>query len=93
VYRAPLAADVVDARDVTVTVSGRGGVGAEPARLSIDRGPWVGITAWAGPWPLDERWWTAAHRRRARWQVVTTDGHAHLLAVEGSRWFVEASYE
>jgi len=27
-----------------------------------------------GPWPVDEHWWTAAPRRRARWQVITADG-------------------
>jgi protein ImuB len=42
---------------------------------------------------VDERWWTAAPRRRARWQVVTTDGRAHLLGIEDGRWHVQATYE
>ncbi|HEV2760193.1 MAG TPA: DNA polymerase Y family protein [Acidimicrobiales bacterium] len=64
------------------------------ARLSVDGGPWSAVTAWAGPWPVDERWWDdAAHHRRARWQVVTAGGTAHLLSQEGDRWEVEATYD
>jgi len=64
------------------------------ARLSVVGGPWSAVTAWAGPWPVDERWWDdAAHHRRARWQVVTVEGTAHLLSQEGDRWAVEATYD
>jgi protein ImuB len=64
------------------------------ARVSVAGGPWSPVAAWAGPWPVDERWWDdAAHRRRARWQVVTADGVAHLLSQEGDRWAVEATYD
>jgi protein ImuB len=84
---------VVDAIGTAVAVTGRGSPSADPARLSIGGGPWADITAWAGPWPVDERWWTAAPRRRARWQVITADGRAHLLALEGGRWLVEATYD
>jgi protein ImuB len=94
VYANPSRAEVVDVRNKPVTVSGRGSASAEPAKLSIGGGPWTEIAAWAGPWLVDERWWDAdAHRRRARWQVVTADGTAHLLAVEGGRWSVEATYD
>ena len=64
------------------------------ARLSVAGGPWAAVTAWAGPWPVDERWWDgAAHRRRARWQVVTADGTAYLLSQQADRWEVEATYD
>jgi protein ImuB len=64
------------------------------ARLSVAGGPWSAVTAWAGPWPVDERWWDGvAHRRRARWQVVTVDGTAHLLSQHDDRWEVEATYD
>jgi protein ImuB len=72
------------------------GVPAEvaDARLSVAGGPWSTVAAWAGPWPIDERWWDqAAHQRRARWQVVTTEGVAHLLSQQGDRWEVEATYD
>jgi protein ImuB len=87
-------AEVVDAAGVPVTVTGRGQASAEPSRLRIAGGPWVEIESWAGPWPVDERWWDATvHRRRARWQLVTIEGSAHLLRVEHGRWWVEATYD
>ena len=64
------------------------------ARLSVAGGPWSAVTAWAGPWPVDERWWDdAAHRRRVRWQVLTANGAAYLLSQQGGRWEVEATYD
>lgn len=51
------------------------------------------IDAWAGPWPLEERWWDSGGRRRARFQVSTADGGAYLLAREGRCWWVEATYD
>lgn len=87
-------AEVVDSDGEPVGVSGRGLATAAPARLSCNRGPWLDIDAWAGPWPVDERWWdAAAHRRRARFQVRVADGRAHLLSVEAGRWWVEATYD
>jgi protein ImuB len=86
--------EVFDASGQPVTVSGRGMASAAPARLSIRGGGWVELAAWAGPWPADERWWDPpSRRRRARFQVVDTSGAAHLLAVEGNRWWVEAVYD
>ncbi|MDQ3980207.1 MAG: DNA polymerase Y family protein [Actinomycetota bacterium] len=87
-------AEVLDAAGVAVSVTGRGAVSAPPARVSIAGRPPVEVVAWAGPWPVDERWWdAAAHRRWARWQVVTADGGAHLLRLEGGCWAVEATYD
>ena len=89
-----VAAEVVDGDGRAVTVSGRGTASAEPALLSVDGGRWTEVVAWTGPWPMDERWWDSdTHRRRARWQVITADGTAHLLGVEGGRWSVEATYD
>src|SRR4051812_18355497 len=94
VHGTPTRAEVVDERGEPVSVSGRGAPSGEPAKISVDKRPWVDVLAWAGPWPVDERWWDPqAHRRRARWQVLTADGTAHLLAVEGGRWSVEATYD
>jgi protein ImuB len=77
-----------------VTVSARGVASAAPARLSVDGQPWLDVTAWAGPWPLEERWWDSARRRRrARLQVVTVDGQARLATLERGRWQVEATYD
>jgi len=93
VHHEPVPAEVLDGEGTTVTVSGRGMVSAPPARLSVAGGPWAPVEAWAGPWPAEERWWDPhGHRRRARLQVLA-GGHAHLLALEGGRWWVEATYD
>ena len=93
VFAAPLAAEVVGPAGEPVAVTGRGSVTTTPARVSVDGGRWAHVDGWAGPWPVDERWWDAAgHRRRARFQVVAGDG-AWLLALEGGRWWAEASYD
>jgi hypothetical protein len=91
VHPAPLPADLADADGQPVSVSGRGLLTAVPGRLSVDKSPWSTVTAWAGPWPSDERWWSRSRRRSARLQAVTGAG-AHLLLVERGRWWVEATY-
>jgi protein ImuB len=94
VHLEPVPAEVIDRDGKVVAVTGRGLATGVPARVSIAGGAWVDVSAWAGPWPVDERWWDpAAHQRRARWQVVTADGAAHLLVVAGGRWSVEATYD
>ncbi|MEU4638398.1 DNA polymerase Y family protein, partial [Micromonospora chalcea] len=94
VLPAPLAADVRDAAGDPVVVSARLAVSAAPARLTVGDGRPAEITGWAGPWPVDERWWAPAEaRRRARFQVCLADGAALLLAVEGGQWLVEAIYD
>ena len=86
--------EVVDGRCRPVTVSGRADVSAAPAQLNRRGRASVGVAAWAGPWPVDERWWDPArHRRRARFQIVTNDGTAHLVVLEAGRWWLEATYD
>jgi protein ImuB len=87
-------AEVIDRSGEPVAVTGRGLATSSPFRVSLAGGPWADVVAWAGPWPVDERWWDAATRcRRARAQVVTAGGDAHLLALHGGRWVVEATYD
>jgi protein ImuB len=90
----PVAVDVVDRQGEPVRVSGRGFVSSPPARLTIGNRAPETIVAWAGPWPVEERWWDDASRRRlARFQLVTEDGVARLLTVEGGRWWLAAVYD
>ncbi|GAB3181093.1 protein ImuB [Micromonospora palomenae] len=90
----PLAASVHDAAGEPVVVSARLAVSAAPARLAVGTARPVEIVGWAGPWPVDERWWAPAEaRRRARFQVCLADGAALLLAVEAGQWLVEAIYD
>ncbi|MGN6177208.1 MAG: DNA polymerase Y family protein [Streptosporangiaceae bacterium] len=94
VYPAPLPARIADESGVTVAVSGRGLVSAPPARMSADGAPWLAVTAWTGPWPVTERWWhPRTARRRARFQLVTEDGAAWLVAIQDGGWLIEARYD
>ena len=89
----PLAAALVDGGGGEVGCSATGLATAAPARLSVAGGPWQEVATWAGPWPADERWWAAGHRRRARMQLVTTSGAAYLVVREGTAWWVEGAYD
>jgi protein ImuB len=57
------------------------------------------VTSWAGPWPVDERWWDpATHSRVVRLQLVDVHGRAYLVAGEmshadGPRWTLEGVYD
>jgi protein ImuB len=94
VLPAPRAAQVTDGSGSTVNVNGRGLLSAPPVTISIDGAPAVNVTAWAGPWPVEERWWdTDRGRRAARVQVCTDDGIARLLTLEAGQWWVEAIYD
>ena len=89
------AARVVDVAGLPVTVNGRGEASAAPARLEA-RG-WsrsYRVEAWAGPWPVEERWWDPAQQRRAaRLQVVLDDDSAWLVVLEGGCWWLAARYD
>ena len=56
------------------------------------------IVGWAGPWPVDERWWDSRTSHRcARFQVACADGRAFVLRYEATtaagHWWIEASYD
>jgi protein ImuB len=86
-------ADVVDDAGHTVRVNGRGALSAAPVTLAMPGRSPRDVTAWAGPWPLDERWWDPEqHRRLARFQLTTVDGAAYLAVVEHQRWWITAVY-
>ena len=92
VHDPPRTADLCDATGQPVEVSGRGLLSSEPAVLAVENGAFEPIVAWAGPWPLEERWWEAGRRRRARIQVVMEGGAAYVVSRETGGWWVEATY-
>ena len=50
------------------------------------------VLLWAGPWPVDEGWWTPqGASRRAYLQVVTDTGPPRLLVRSGG-WWLDAVY-
>jgi len=77
-----------------VTVDARGGLSGTPVGFSHG-GPVRPLTAWAGPWPVDERWWEtdASGACANRFQVVDDTGLAWLLVNEGGSWWAEARYD
>jgi protein ImuB len=90
----PQPAVVVDAAGTPVGVSARLELTGEPAGLLLGTGPPAEIAGWAGPWPVNERWWAPAEaRRRARFQICLADGRAFLLSLSGGHWAVEAIYD
>jgi protein ImuB len=77
-----------------VVVDDRDGISGPPAALVTPGRPATQVEAWAGPWPLEERWWDAASAVRLhRMQVTCADGSAWLLAHDASGWWAEARYD
>ncbi len=85
--------EVTDIDGQPVRVTARLAVTGAPARLTQDRQS-IDITGWAGPWPVDERWWDPAEAiRKARFQVSLSDGRALLLRLSDGAWAIEARYD
>ncbi|HEU4360643.1 MAG TPA: DNA polymerase Y family protein [Mycobacterium sp.] len=104
--------ELLDAQRNPIRVTGRGLFSADPAYLAgwNDRKGQhrrdCRLRWWAGPWPVDERWWdpdrTAAGTagRVARAQVLLDSalesgepGPALLLCYRRRRWYLEGAYE
>ncbi|MEP7046874.1 MAG: DNA polymerase Y family protein [Ilumatobacteraceae bacterium] len=103
VHAQPLAIEVLDDDGRPVQVTARGAVSAAPATVqrgaiggngsSSSREPVEPVVAWAGPWPLEERWWDAARARRsARFQLLTGSGSLLLVCLEHQRWWLLGDY-
>jgi protein ImuB len=90
-----------------VRVTGRGLFSTDPSRLAAP-GRDGRLSWWAGPWPVDERWWDpdqAKAGRTARAQVLVDfdersreeqnarPAQALLLCYRQRRWYVEGIYE
>ena len=91
--------EVLDVDGNPVRVTARGLFTADPVRLEAP-GCTGRLSWWAGPWPVDERWWDAAAEARsgraARAQVLVGSGgtaRALLLCYRQRRWYLEGAYE
>lgn len=56
------------------------------------------VEAWAGPWPVAERWWSQDASRRACLQIALrrpdgSPGQAVLASFTGGEWVLEAVYD
>nr|WP_158018950.1 DNA polymerase Y family protein [Mycobacterium basiliense] len=90
--------ELLDAQGNLIRVTSRGMFSADPARLII-RGRDNRLRWWAGPWPVDERWWDdrpgtgQGSGRTARAQILLESERALLLCYRQRRWYLEGSYE
>jgi protein ImuB len=101
----PRPVQVLDSAGRTVVVTERGQVPAPPAAFvaaeqsaeqPAANGTISPVTAWAGPWPVDERWWDPASARQlVRLQLVDAAGRAYLVCfdVATRRWLLEGIYD
>ena len=100
VFPVPHPVQVYGPNGEDVVADDRGTFAVAPARFSpVASGKDVRqITAWAGPWPISERWWDSDAALKAhRFQVVDDRGIAWLLVLtsgaNGSSWSAEARYD
>lgn len=93
--RPPVLLEAADGSPVSVTA--RGLFSAEPAALRWGSRQWQ-LAGWAGPWPVDEHWWTpesAAASARAQVQLdgKETDARVLLLIYRDEIWRAEGLYD
>jgi protein ImuB len=90
----PRPAQVLDEAGRPVRVTDRGAVPFPPARFRFG-GDLLAVQSWAGPWPVDERWWSADAQAAVRCQLVDVSGRAYLVscALPDGGWRVEAIYD
>jgi len=100
VHTSPRQVEVHAADGSRVTVTGRHELSSVPARVTVGERVFE-VAAHAGPWPVEERWWDPARRRRvARLQVLVRPvgrgdeaGHVLLLVLESGAWSLLARYD
>ncbi|MCP2030133.1 protein ImuB [Okibacterium sp. HSC-33S16] len=74
-------------------VDDRGELSDVPVEFQAPGKAPVPVSAWAGPWPVVERWWDAGGTRLHRFQIVDDSGAAWLLVLDDSGWWAEARYD
>jgi protein ImuB len=93
----PRPVQVIDSAGHCVLVTERGVMPMPPARFLLDTaGQQFPVTAWAGPWPVDERWWDpVSHTRLVRLQLVDARGRAYLVYLDQDEkcWYLEGIYD
>ncbi|CAB4543906.1 unannotated protein [freshwater metagenome] len=100
VYSEPIQVQINDQFGKLLSVSARHELSASPVSVIIGSTHYK-VNSWAGPWPVEERWWDSARSRRlVRLQLVcekiTADSALQILAMlailEHGEWTVAAIY-
>jgi protein ImuB len=100
VYSEPIQVQINDQFGKLLSVSARHELSASPVSVIIGSTHYK-VNSWAGPWPVEERWWDLARSRRlVRLQLVcekiTVDSALQILAMlailEHGEWTVAAIY-
>jgi protein ImuB len=100
----PAPVEVLDGSGRPVRIDERQLIGAAPAWVLVGGGRARPVAGWAGPWPVDQRWWDAeAGWRGCRLQVVLDGGTDDnpdraeeallLVCLEGGRWSLVGRYD
>jgi protein ImuB len=64
-----------------------------PGSVAVDGGAPRRVQGWAGPWPVQQRWWATGRTETSRLQVALDDGGALLLLFRDGRWWVIGEYD
>jgi protein ImuB len=89
----PQPAVLLDAAGGPVGLQASDLLATAPERLDVPGGPSGTVIGWAGPWPVQQRWWVPGAVGTARLQVVLDDGTAVLLTAARGRWWLAAGYD
>lgn len=93
----PVYAEVSDAAGRPVVVTDRYVLSTAPASVARSGGGPLPVRGWAGPWPVDQRWWDAVFGWRGSRLQVLLGGEgeetALLLLHSNDRWSVIGSYD
>jgi protein ImuB len=90
----PVAVTVHTADGAPLRIDERLEPSGDPATVQIGREPPGVVTGWAGPWPVQERWWAPDDAVvLIRLQLGLADGRALLVAQSGDDWQLEAVYD
>jgi protein ImuB len=84
---------LLDADGADVRVDARLRLSGEPAYLVLDGSTWD-VTGWAGPWPVEARWWDPQVAQRvARLQILLDDGRGAMVAVRDGEWYAVVTFD
>lgn len=92
VFTPPLPVSVIDETGQPVQTTAVGAALTSPPHAIVSENRHRRVRAWAGPWPVMERWWDkrpVVHRV----QLVDDTGIGWLVKTTGDGWLVEARYD